>query len=155
MALTILVICLVLLITACSSVPEVDWELEFSGDVGNPYTVSYMELTKMKIIDLQDVLMEKSVGEDEVGSWSGIPFKDLLEKADASENVVTVTAIAADGYAIEISKAEYESSILALKKDGEWIQKVDPDHGPIRLVCPNMPANRWVFQLIEIQVNEK
>lgn len=109
----------------------------------------------MEIIDLQDVLMDKSVGEDEVGSWSGIPFKDLLEKADVSGNIATVTTIAADGYAIEISKVEYEGSILALKKDGEWIQKVDPDHGPIRLVCPNIPANRWVFQLIEIQVNNK
>ena len=27
------------------------------------------------------------------------------------------------------------------------------DHGPIRMVCPHTPANRWVFQLMELQVN--
>ena len=44
--------------------------------------------------------------------------------------------------------------IVALKEKGEWIAEADPDHGPIRLVFPHTPANRWVFQIQEIQVNE-
>jgi hypothetical protein len=45
---------------------------------------------------------------------------------------------------------------VALKSGGEWIVDVPEEEGkgPIRLVCPETPANRWVFQLQEIQVNE-
>ena len=42
---------------------------------------------------------------------------------------------------------------MALKDGGEWIADVTPDNGPIRLVTPETPGNRWVFQLIEIQVH--
>ena len=55
------------IITACNSSPKVDWELTFSGAVSNPTTISYAELTDMEFIALDNVLMEKTVGEDEVG----------------------------------------------------------------------------------------
>ncbi|NLH07594.1 MAG: molybdopterin-dependent oxidoreductase, partial [Chloroflexi bacterium] len=104
------------------------------------------------MIDLNDILMEKSTGEDEITSWSGVPISTLLEQAGAGD-FSSVTAIAADGYAIEISREELEGGIVALKDDGEWIAKVAPDDGPIRLVTPQTPANRWVFQLVELQIH--
>lgn len=67
---------------------------------------------------------------------------------------MTVTAIASDGYAIEISKDELVGGFVALRGNGDWINKSDPEHGPIRLVCPQTPANRWVFQLVELHVNK-
>jgi DMSO/TMAO reductase YedYZ molybdopterin-dependent catalytic subunit len=143
-----------MLVSCGGGVPKVDWDLEISGAVGNPLTVSYSELAKMEQTDLQDILMEKSLGEDETGSWSGVPLAEILTQADVSANYVSVTALAADGYAIEISKDELQDAIVALKKDSEWITDAEPDKGPIRLVCPQTPANRWVFQLQEIQVNE-
>lgn len=59
-------------------------------------------------------------------------------------------------HAIEISAEEARGGIVALKLDGEWIPEVaeERDRGPIRLVTPETPANRWVFQLQEIQVNQ-
>jgi DMSO/TMAO reductase YedYZ molybdopterin-dependent catalytic subunit len=143
-----------LLLTACGSAPNVDWTLKISGAVSNPVEYSYKELTKMEEKDLSDILMDKSIGEDEITSWSGVPLETLLAEADADEDFVSITALAADGYAIEISSAEAEGAIVALKTEGEWIQNVDPDSGPMRLVCPETPANRWVFQLEEIQVNK-
>ena len=134
--------------------PKVEWELQISGAVGQPLSLSYSELAQMDQTDLSDILMEKSLGEDEVGSWSGVPLEAIFERVNASDNCVSVTALAADGYAIEISKDELENAIVALKENGEWIVTADPDHGPIRMVCPETPANRWVFQLQEIQVNE-
>jgi DMSO/TMAO reductase YedYZ molybdopterin-dependent catalytic subunit len=134
--------------------PKVDWELEVSGAVGKPLTLSYSELTKMDQMDLTDILMEKSLGEDETGSWSGVALAEIFAQADASASYVSVTALAADGYAIEISKDELQNAIVALKKDGEWITEAEPDKGPIRMVCPETPANRWVFQLQAIEVNE-
>ncbi len=79
---------------------------------------------------------------------------DLLTKAGAGE-YATITAVAGDGYAIEVNKDELENAIVALKENGKWIAETDPDHGPIRLVTPKTPANRWVFQLQEIQVNQE
>ncbi len=74
----------------------------------------------MEQVDLSEVLMEKSTGEDEVTSWSGVPLADLLEQAGAGE-FSTITAVAGDGYAIEITVDELDNAIVALKDQGEWI----------------------------------
>ena len=150
----VLLITIPLVLAACSGTPNVDWELTVSGDVSSPMTLSYDELAEMEQVDLDDVLMEKSRGEDEVRSFSGVPLSTILEMAGARENYSTITAKAADGYAIEISKDEMVDGIVAMKQSGEWITEADPDAGPIRLVFPMTPANRWVFQITEIIVNQ-
>ncbi|MBG0783820.1 MAG: molybdopterin-dependent oxidoreductase [Anaerolineaceae bacterium] len=148
-----LIIIVPMLLTGCSGVPKVEWELSISGDVSNPLTYTFDDLAKMEMVDLNDVLMEKSRGEDEVRSFSGVSLASLLEAAGASEDYSTITAIAGDGYAIEISKDEMTDGIVAMKQSGNWIVDEDPDAGPIRLVFPLTPANRWVFQIQEIIVN--
>lgn len=150
----LLTVALVLLLAtaACAKAPKVDWSLQVSGAVGTPLTLSFAELAGMKQTELKDILMEKSTGEDTVGSWSGVSLDEILGKAGVGE-FASVTAVAGDGYAIEISKDELQGGIVALKDNGKWIAEADADHGPIRLVTPNTPANRWVFQLQEIQVN--
>jgi DMSO/TMAO reductase YedYZ molybdopterin-dependent catalytic subunit len=149
---------LVLLLAGCGGggAPQVDWELKITGAVDNPLALSYADLAKMEQVDLTDVQMEKSTGENEVGSWSGAPLDAIFQQAGASGNYVSVTAVADDGYAIEISKDELQGAIVALKKGDEWIAKAASEEGkgPIRIVCPQTPGNRWVFQLKELQVNE-
>ncbi len=148
------ILALAIFLTACGGAPKVEWDLTVSGDVDSPTSFSYAELAEMEQVDLSDVLMEKSRGEDEVRSFSGVPIDNLLKSVGAPENYSSVTAIAADGYAIEISKDEMVGGIVAMKQSGEWITKVDPDAGPIRLVFPETPANRWVFQVNELVVNQ-
>jgi DMSO/TMAO reductase YedYZ molybdopterin-dependent catalytic subunit len=151
----ILVLLMLVSLVGCgSSAPQVDWTLKVSGAVSSPLSVTFADLAKMPQTDLKDILMEKSRGEDTTGSWSGVLLTDLLTKAGAEE-YATITAIAGDGYAIEVNKDELENAIVALKENGKWIAEEDPDHGPIRLVTPQTPANRWVFQLQEIQVNQE
>ena len=133
--------------------PKVDWELQVTGAVDQPLTLSYADLAGMEQTELNDILMERSEGEDTIESWSGVPLDVIFEQAGASPDYVGVTALAADGYAIEISKDELQGAIVAMKHGEDWIASVEPDHGPIRLVCPSTPANRWVFQLTEVQVN--
>ena len=143
----------VLALAGCGGgAPDVEWTLGVSGAVSNPLTLSYAELADMPQTDLSDILMEKSLGEDTTGDWSGVTLDEILSEAGAGE-YVSITAVAGDGYAIEISKDELQDAIVALKENGEWIADSDPDHGPIRMVCPYTPANRWVFQLMELQVN--
>jgi DMSO/TMAO reductase YedYZ molybdopterin-dependent catalytic subunit len=139
-------------LTACGGAPQVDWTLEISGAVSTPLMLDYGTLVQLEQVDLTDVLMQKSLGEDEVASWSGPALDEIFQKAGVGD-YSTVTATAADGYAIEITRDELQGAIIALKKDGTWITKAEPDKGPIRLVCPETPANRWVFQIQKIQVN--
>ncbi len=136
-----------------SGAPDADWTLQVGGEVGTPLEVSYQDLVEMPQTELTDILMERSEGEDTTGSWSGVALTSLLDEAGAPADYASITAIAADGYAIEMPREELEGAIVALKEEGEWIADADPDHGPIRLVCPHTPANRWVFQLTDLQVN--
>ena len=152
-SLFVLVLSLAVGLAGCgSAAPKVDWDLSVSGAVSNPLTLSYAELAEMPQTELNEILMERSLGEDTIGDWSGVTLDEILKEAGAGE-YVSITAVAGDGYAIEISKDELQDAIVALKENGEWIAEADLDHGPIRLVCPYTPANRWVFQLMELQVN--
>ena len=135
-AIWLILIIIPLVLVACGGTPKVGWELSIKGDVDNPTTYTFDELAEMKMVDLNDVLMEKSRGEDEVRSFSGIPLEELLTAAGAPSNFRTITAVAADGYAIEISKDEMVDGIIAIKQSGEWIANADPSEGPIRLVFP-------------------
>ena len=131
-----------------------DWELSVSGAVSEPLALSYADLTKMPQTDLENILMQRSRGEDTHESWTGVSLQAILGKAGASANLAGITATAADGYAVEVSTDELQDAIVALKQNGEWIATADAEHGPIRLVTPGTPANRWVFQLQAIQANE-
>ena len=134
-----------------SGAPQVDWELKVTGAVATPLTLSYADLAGMPQVELKDVLMEKSTGEDVVTAWSGVALDELWKKAGVTDYTVVV-ALAADGYALEIPQSELEGAIVALKDAAGWIANTDAEHGPIRLVCPKAPGNRWVFQLTELQV---
>ena len=134
--------------------PDVDWTLKISGDVTTPLDLSFADLAAMDQIELNDILMEKSTGEDVVTSWSGVSLDAILTKAGAPADFISITAIASDGYSIEITKEELTGGIIALKDSGEWIVEVTSDKGPIRLVTPSTPANRWVYSITEIQVNQ-
>ena len=142
----------VMLVGCGGAAPKVDWTLGVSGAVSTPLSLSFADLAGMPQTELSDILMEKSLGEDTTGNWSGVALTEILDKAGAGE-YVSITAVAGDGYAIEISKDELQDAIVALQENGEWIAEADPEHGPIRLVCPLTPASRWVFQLMELQVN--
>jgi DMSO/TMAO reductase YedYZ molybdopterin-dependent catalytic subunit len=132
--------------------PQVDWTLTVEGEVDNPLTLSYADLASMEQVSLKEILMQKSTGEDTVDDWEGVPLTALFEQAGVHSGASGITAVAADGYAIMVSMADLEDGIVALKTNGEWIATADADHGPIRLVLPNKPANHWVFQLSSIVV---
>jgi DMSO/TMAO reductase YedYZ molybdopterin-dependent catalytic subunit len=143
----------VALMAACGGAPRVDWTLSMTGAVDEALSLSYKELVDEPQTELNELLMQRTHGEDSVGDWSGVALDALLQRAGAADGWVSITALAADGYAIEVTRDEVEGAIVALKEQGEWIAKADPEHGPIRLVCPLTPADRWVFQLTELQVN--
>ena len=93
----LLAVLFVISLAGCGAgAPKVDWELKISGAVNKPLTLNYSDLAKMPQIELKDVLMEKSLGEDTVGSWSGASLAEILKQAEASSNLASITALAAD-----------------------------------------------------------
>ena len=147
---------LALIIAACGGggvqAPQLDWTLNVEGEVDSSLTLSYADLASMEQVQLSQVLMQKSRGEDTVNDWEGIPLTAIFGQAGVHADASGITALAADGYAIMISMADLEDAIVALKMDGDWIAISDADHGPIRLVVPNKPSNHWVFALTNIIV---
>lgn len=137
-----------------SAAPSFDWKLDIKGDVGKPLTLTYADLAKMPQTTLKDVMMQKSAGDPEPTTWTGVALTEILKKAEGGLDPSSIMAVAADGYAIEIPRDELEGAIIAMKDGTDWIVKSDPDKGPIRLVCPKAPANRWLFGLNEIRVKK-
>lgn len=105
-----------LVVGGCTGAPNTDWELEISGEVENPLIISYKELAGMELVDMADVWMDKSTGEDRMTSWSGVMLDTLLQKAGAAEDYCSITAIAADGYMVEITREELQGAFIALKE---------------------------------------
>ncbi len=144
-----------LVVTGCqgSGAPKVDWTLEISGAVSKPLELSYADLAKRDQIVLENILMRKSQGEDTTNTWEGPALAPILEEAGISSRATGVSAFAADGYAIQMTMADLNDAIIALKVDGTWIAD-DKDHGPVRLVAPDKPANHWLYQVTELVVEE-
>jgi len=151
--LVLLIVLFTLLLTSCGTpAPTVDWEVSVTGAVSKPLTLSYKDLTKRDQVTLEQLLMQKSHGEDQINTWEGPALAAILEEAGASSNAVSLICTAADGYAKEIPMADLVDSIIALKMDGKWI--AGEEKGPIRLVVPSQPSDRWLFQLTSIEVVE-
>jgi DMSO/TMAO reductase YedYZ molybdopterin-dependent catalytic subunit len=141
-------------LTACATHPNVEWKLKISGDVKQPLALTYAELAGMPQKELKDILMQKTTSEDTVNTWVGVPLDEIATKAGADAQYATILAKGDDGYEMLISKNELKGAIIALKSDGNWIAEKDKAHGPIRLVCPDTPASKWIYALIEIQFNK-
>ena len=153
-ALLTIVLLMAFLVGCGPKAPDVDWTLKISGEVTTPLELSFADLAAMDQIELKDILMEKTTGDDLITSWSGVSLDEILTKAGADADYVSITAIASDGYSIEITKEELTGAIIALKDGEEWIAEIETDKGPIRMVAPSTPANRWVYAINEIQVNK-
>ena len=144
-----------LVISACANHPNVDWKLKISGAGKNSLVLSYADLAGMPQKELKDILMQKTTSEDTTNTWVGVPLDDIGAKAGADPQFATISVKGDDGYEMLISKNELKGAIVALKMDGHWIAEKDQAHGPIRLVCPDTPASKWIYALVEIQFNNQ
>ncbi len=144
---------LAVLVAGCGgAAPKVDWTLGVSGAVSSPLSLSFADLAGMPQSELSGILMEKSLGEDTTGDWSGVALTDLLAKAGAGA-YVSITAVAGDGYAIEISKDELDGCDRRAEGERRVDRRGRPRSRPHPPGLPHTPANRWAYQLMELQVN--
>jgi hypothetical protein len=89
--------------------------LEVKGAVGAPATHDLAAMEAMPVTAIET----STIWTDGVTKFEGVSAKALLEAADAKGT--SVTASAADGYAVEIPRAEFEKAIIAYKMDGAML----------------------------------
>jgi hypothetical protein len=126
-------------------VPRVEWTVEFTGSgLAKPTAFTYEQLSQMKLTRLDDVMMLKTHGPDQLTSWRGVSMDALLEATQLKPGSMSFVFEAPDGYKVKCSRRELKSAMLALQDgDGKWLAESDPTK-PIRLVPPEKPGDYWM-----------
>ncbi|HEX9693769.1 MAG TPA: sulfite oxidase-like oxidoreductase [Actinomycetota bacterium] len=119
---------------------EATWDLEVSGAVESPYTLTYSELKGLGADDVQADMHCVTGWSTLDNEWTGIPFRVLAEKATPKPEAKWVIARCDYGYSSDLSlQAMLDDDVLvAWAHNGEPLA---PEHGfPLRLVVPKRYA---------------
>jgi len=119
---------------------EATWDLEVSGAVESPYTLTYSELKGLGADDVQADMHCVTGWSTLDNEWTGIPFRVLAEKATPKPEAKWVIAHCDYGYSSDLSlQAMLDDDVLvAWAHNGEPLA---PEHGfPLRLVVPKRYA---------------
>lgn len=131
-----------------------DWRLEIGGAVAQPFALSYEELLELPAVEQLHTLecIDNKIGGDLIGTtlWTGVPLRDLLDRARPESGALDVVFRSVDGYSdsVRFTKAMEPKTILAYLMDGYRLPK---EHGfPVRLLIPNiygMKNVKWVARI--------
>ena len=134
---------------------EKDWKLTVEGLVNTPQKFALSDLkTSFKPVDLELTMccISNPIGGDLIGNaiWSGLKFKDLLDKVGVQAGAKWVTWEAEDGFyeSIALREALEQDVMLAYHMNGE---PLNSKHGfPLRVLIPGrfgMKQPRWLTKI--------
>jgi DMSO/TMAO reductase YedYZ molybdopterin-dependent catalytic subunit len=142
-------------------IPKFDgatWDLQVSGLVENPFTLSYQELRELPTVTV-DADMHCVTGWTTLdNTWEGVSFRTILEKTRPLADARWVIAHGANGYTSDLSLEAMDDDdvLLAWRNHGE---DLTPEHGwPLRLVVPKRYAwksAKWLTGLEFTAKNER
>ncbi|HEY3993035.1 MAG TPA: molybdopterin-dependent oxidoreductase [Ktedonobacteraceae bacterium] len=132
------------------------WNLQVTGQVEHPYTLSYQELLAFPMQTQYESMecISNNVGGSYMsnGLWEGVRLADLLEKARVKPGATKVVLHASDDYAdsIHLSKALETTTLVAVRMNNVTL----PDgHGyPARVLVPGIYGMKHVKWLTKIEV---
>lgn len=134
------------------------WDLQVSGLVENPFTLSYEELQALADTKV-DADMHCVTGWTTLdNSWEGVSFRTLLAKAAPRPEAKWVIAHSAGGYTSNLSldAMDDDDVLVAWRNHGE---DLTPEHGwPLRLVVPKRYAwksAKWLTGLELTDANRR
>ena len=132
-----------------------DWDLEISGLVEHPFTLTYAELQALPHVTV-DADMHCVTGWTTLdNTWEGVSFKTLLEMAKPTDEATWVIAHSAHGYTSDLSlQAMSDDDVLvAWRNHGE---DLTAEHGwPLRLVVPKRYAWKSAKWLTGLEFSAK
>ena len=120
--------------------------------VDNPLSLTYDELRCMPRVTDNPELDCPGVFVD-YASWTGVPIRDILERAGVQPGATTLTLVSADGYEVDLPLdiAAEERNFLAYEVNGTTLPVL---HGfPLRAVFPEMWGSNWLKWLVEIRLS--
>jgi DMSO/TMAO reductase YedYZ molybdopterin-dependent catalytic subunit len=133
----------------------VNWDLEVSGLVEEPYTLSSEELRALPHVTV-DADMHCVTGWTTLdNTWEGVSFRTLMERARPTAEATWVIAHCSYGYTSNLSlQAMLDDDVLvAWRNHGE---DLSPDHGwPLRLVVPKRYAWKSAKWLTGLELTDK
>jgi DMSO/TMAO reductase YedYZ molybdopterin-dependent catalytic subunit len=125
------------------SIPRFDgehWDLEVSGLVEEPFTLTYQELLDLPRVAV-DADMHCVTGWTTLdNTWEGVSFRTIVERAKPTDEAKWVIAHGANGYTSDLSFEAMDDAdvLLAWRNHGE---DLTAEHGwPLRLVVPKRYA---------------
>jgi DMSO/TMAO reductase YedYZ molybdopterin-dependent catalytic subunit len=116
------------------------WDLEVSGLVENPFTLTYQELQALPHVSVGADMHCVTGWTTLDNTWEGVAFRTILEMAKPKPEAAWVIAHGANGYTSDLSLRAMEDDdvLVAWRNHGE---DLTPDHGwPLRLVVPKRYA---------------
>lgn len=136
-----------------NTVPQVDWKVELTGSgLTKPTTFTYAQLARREMVQLDNVLMQKTHDENSTNTWRGPALAALLADAGLKPGPMTLTFAADDGYSKDMSLADVSDAIIAMQDgEGRWLAEIDKKC-PLLLVPPRKPGDYWVMYLNRITV---
>src|SRR5205823_12604876 len=139
--------------------PRVDvasWALEIKGQVESPFSITYDQLLDLEAVEQAHTLecISNYVGGDLISTavWTGVPLRDLLNRAQVKPTAYDVVFTSVDGYtdSIPIAKAMEERTLVAYLMNGKTVPQ---DHGyPARMLVPNIYGMKNVKWIRTIEV---
>ena len=125
------------------SIPRFDgehWDLEVTGLVEEPFTLTYQELLDLPRVTV-DADMHCVTGWTTLdNTWEGVSFRTIVERAKPTDEGKWVIAHGANGYTSDLSfeAMDDDDVLLAWRNHGE---DLTAEHGwPLRLVVPKRYA---------------
>jgi DMSO/TMAO reductase YedYZ molybdopterin-dependent catalytic subunit len=140
-------------------VPRVDvdsWRLRVTGMVQQPLELTFDELTAMGTEEHWTTLccVSNEVGGGLIGNalWSGVPLRQVLDRAGVDDAASQIVGRSVDGFTAGFpTSAAYDgrAALLAVAMNGE---PLPVEHGfPLRLVVPGLygyvSATKWLSDL--------
>jgi DMSO/TMAO reductase YedYZ molybdopterin-dependent catalytic subunit len=128
-----------------------EWRLDIKGLVQSPFSLTYEQLLDLDAVEQIHTLecISNYVGGDLISTalWTGVPLRDLLERAEVKPGAYDVVFTSVDGYtdSIPIAKAMEDRTLVAYLMNGRTVPQ---DHGyPARMLVPNiygMKNVKWI-----------
>ncbi|MGZ8603668.1 MAG: sulfite oxidase-like oxidoreductase [Actinomycetota bacterium] len=124
-------------------IPSADaaaWDLEVSGLVEEPFTITLEELKALGGTEVQADMHCVTGWSTLDNTWTGVPFRVLAERAKPAADAKWVIASCEYGYTSDLSlEAMMSDDVLVAWAHGG--QDLTPEHGyPLRLVVPQRYA---------------
>ncbi len=135
---------------------ELSWSLRVHGLVDRELLIGWPDLLSMPSVELDGTLMcisyEHDNGLISTTRWTGVPLRDVLERAGIGTTTMDVICRGANGYSdsIPLPKALEPTTILAYGMNGTTLPRA---HGfPCRLYVPGLYGEKHVKWLQEIEL---